>query len=50
MDTTTIQLNLIVDMALKAWESQNKQLVKLINSLTDEQLAKEIAPGRNTGV
>jgi hypothetical protein len=50
MDTTTIQLNLIVDMALKAWESQNKQLEKLINSLSDEQLAKEIAPGRNTGV
>lgn len=50
MDTATIQLNLIVDMALKAWESQNKQLVKLIDALPDEQLAKEIAPGRNTGI
>jgi hypothetical protein len=50
MDTTTIQLNLMVDMAQKAWESQNKQLAKLIDSLTDEQMAKEIAPGRNTGV
>lgn len=50
MDTATIQLNLVTDMALKAWESQNKQLIKLIDALTDEQLAKEIAPGRNTGV
>ena len=50
MDTATIQLNLILDMALKAWESQNKQLVKLIDALPDEQLAKEIAPNRNTGI
>lgn len=50
MEKTIIQLNLIVKMAVAAWDSQNKQLVKLIDSLTDEQLAKEIAPGRNSGV
>jgi hypothetical protein len=50
MDTATIQLNLIVDMTLKAWESQNKQLAQLIDALPDEQLAKEIAPNRNTGI
>lgn len=50
MDTAAIQLNLVTDMALKAWESQNKQLIKLIDALTDEQMAKEIAPGRNTGI
>lgn len=50
MEKTIIQLNLVVKMAIDAWDSQNKQLVKLIDSLTDEQLAKEIAPGRNSGV
>jgi hypothetical protein len=37
-------------MSLMAWDAQNNYLNKLISSLTDEQLAKEIAPGRNTGV
>lgn len=46
----TKQANLFVKMALMAWDTQNGYLNKLINSLTDEQLAKEIAPGRNTGV
>ncbi|MBP6688244.1 MAG: DinB family protein [Lacibacter sp.] len=50
MEHTATQLNLVVKMAISAWESQNKQLNKLIVALTDEQLQKEIAPGRNTGV
>lgn len=50
MDNTTTQLNLVVKMAISAWESQNKQLNNLLEALTDEQLQKEIAPGRNTGV
>ena len=33
-----------------AWDAQNSYLNKLINSLTDEQLLKETAPGKNTGV
>ena len=37
-------------MALAAWTTQNNSLNKLLDSLTDEQLAKEIAPGRNSGV
>lgn len=48
--TTTTQADLLVKMSLMAWDAQNNYLDKLINSLTDEQLAKEIAPGRNTGV
>ena len=48
MDTT--QANLFVKMALMAWDTQNENLTKLINSLSDEQLTKEIAPGKNTGV
>lgn len=49
MEKTTVQLNLLVKMTLTAWDTQNNYLIKLIESLPDEQLAKEIAPGRNTG-
>lgn len=49
MDSTT-QLNLILKMTLTAWNAQNKFLSNLTDSLTDEQLQKEIAPGRNTGI
>lgn len=49
METTT-QSNLLVKMILMAWDAQNSFLNKLISSLTAEQLAKEIAPGKNTGV
>lgn len=49
METAT-QSNLLVRMILMAWDAQNSYLNKLISSLTDEQLAKEIAPGKNTGV
>jgi len=48
METT--QSNLLVKMILMAWDAQNNYLNKLISSLTDEQLAKEIAPGKNSGV
>jgi hypothetical protein len=44
------QSNLLVKMILMAWDAQNNYFNKLISSLTDEQLAKEIAPGKNTGV
>ena len=50
MDTTTTQLNLIVKMTLTAWDAQNKFFKNLVDSLTDEQLKKEIAPNRNTGI
>ena len=48
METT--QANLLVKMILMAWDAQNNYLNKLISTLTDEQLTKEIAPGKNTGV
>ena len=50
MKTMATQLNLLVKMTLMAWDAQNNHLHKLINSLTDEQLAKETSPGKNTGV
>ncbi len=50
MNKETAQLNLLRTMAIAAWNSQNKYLANLINSLSEEQLMKEIAPGRNTGI
>lgn len=39
-----------VKMALSGWESGIKRTDALINGLNDEELAKEIAPGRNRGI
>lgn len=50
MDRTATQTGLLVKMTLMAWDGQNNSLKRLINSLTDEQLAKEISPGKNTGL
>jgi hypothetical protein len=50
MNTANAQAELIVKMALMAWNTQNSYLKNLIDSLPDEQLSKEIAPGRNTGI
>ena len=50
METTATQTNLLVKMTLMAWDAQNNNLQRLIGSLTDEQLAKEISPGKNTGL
>lgn len=36
-------------MVLSAWNSQLKRTTKLFDSLTDEQLEADIAPGRNSG-
>jgi len=49
METTATELNLLVKMTLMAWDAQNSYLKKLIDSLTDEQIAGETAPGKNTG-
>lgn len=52
--TTTIQTQtqmLFVKMALMGWDTQVKRATNLfINTLTEEQLMKEIAPGRNRGI
>jgi hypothetical protein len=50
MDSTAKQLNLLLKMTLTAWDTQNNSLKQLIGLLPDEQLLKEIAPGKNTGV
>jgi uncharacterized damage-inducible protein DinB len=48
--TSNIQLEVFIKMVLSNWELQNKRLNDLLNNLTDEQLASETAPGRNTGI
>ena len=48
--TTSTQSDLLVKMTLMAWDAQNSYLYKLITSMPDEQLDKETAPGKNTGV
>ena len=42
--------DLLVKMVLMAWDAQNNQLNKLLSELTEEQLQKEIAPGKNRGI
>ena len=37
-------------MVLSAWDTQNSTFNQLLDSLTDAQLSKEIAPGKNTGI
>jgi uncharacterized damage-inducible protein DinB len=50
MKTTETQQSLFVNMALAAWDSQNQNLNKLIATLSEDQLSKQIAPGKNTGI
>ncbi|MBA4145933.1 MAG: DinB family protein [Cytophaga sp.] len=40
---------LLVKIALNSWEIQIKRTDQLVAELTDEQLAQEVAPGRNSG-
>lgn len=39
-----------IKMVLDAWNSKQSQFDKLLSELSDEQLQKEVAPGRNRGV
>jgi hypothetical protein len=39
-----------IKMAISAWDTQNSRVKKLLDTLTDEQLMAETAPGRNRGV
>jgi len=44
------QEDLFIKMVLDAWHTQVKHADDLFNSLPDDQLFREIAPGRNRGV
>lgn len=41
---------LFIKMVVSNWELQNSRLNSLLAQLTDDELAKETAPGRNSGV
>ena len=43
------QTELFIKMVVDAWDVQNSRVKKLIDSLTDEQLAAEVSGGRNSG-
>jgi hypothetical protein len=43
-------LQLFVKMALAAWNTQLNNTDKLFGQLSDEQLMREVAPGRNRGI
>jgi hypothetical protein len=49
-NTTTDLLALSVDIALRNWISQNNRVNELLTSLSEEDLRKPTAPGRNSGV
>jgi hypothetical protein len=42
--------DVFLKMALDAWNIQIDRTTKLIETLDDDQLQREVAPGRNTGV
>ncbi len=42
--------DIFIKMVLDAWHTHIKRTDELFNSLSDEQLMKEIAPGRNRGI
>lgn len=44
------QQQLFTQLALQAWNMQVKRTEQLITSLTDEDLLREIAPGKNRGI
>lgn len=44
-----VTTELFIKMAISNWELQNTRLNALLDKLTDDQLAAQTAPGRNTG-
>lgn len=44
------QKNILIKSALNAWQIQVDRATKFISEMTDEQLVREIAPGKNRGV
>lgn len=45
-----MQSQVFITMALNAWNSHNRQVNDLVETLSDEQWMKETSPGRNRGI
>lgn len=41
---------LVVKIALKSWDFEYNRFKKLLDKISNEQLLKEVAPGKNTGI
>jgi DinB family protein len=50
LNKETSSETIFVEMVLLAWQTQNTRVDKLLESLSDEELLQETAPGRNTGI
>src|SRR5690242_10589969 len=50
LNKTTSSEAIFVKMILLAWQTQNTRVDKLLESISDEELLQETAPGRNTGI
>jgi hypothetical protein len=44
------EANFITTLALAGWNNQVKACTKILSELSDEQLMKEIVPGKNRGI
>jgi len=44
------QAELFIKMVIAEWDKQNNNFSRFLSSTTDDQLLKEIARGRNTGI
>jgi hypothetical protein len=42
--------DVFIKMAVSAWHTQNTSVKKLLDTLTDDKLMSETAPGRNRGI
>src|SRR6478672_2653480 len=45
-----IQPGLFIKMVVAEWDKQNNNFNRFLSSVTGEQLSKEVAPGKNTGI
>src|ERR1044071_8136119 len=50
MEENTTQQAVFIKMVIAEWDKQNNNFNKFSSCATDEQLSKEIAPGKNTGI
>ena len=46
----TATKDVFIKMALSHWQTYNTRVTDLFNKLSDEELAAETSPGRNTGI
>lgn len=44
------QQELVIKMIIAEWQKQNARLDQLLDTLSEEQLTRATAPGRNTGI